>query len=687
MDFPIKSIFPLKKVFLFFGLALFISIGIYLSFFLTGKSASFFYASGPEKPVDVDSLSYVPGFGKHPWSTHQQLEAFPLPQFSRGHSLNANFLWMDPSYFGGNGQEGINLMTAVNNSVFIQEQLAKYWNYSVMVNNNTKIFNKYKDPSSFIYAWVQLANKHPEWPAAAITFWGQVRPRHLNDSACNGDRGYIGRTNMHDSLYLYYEPGANHKTKRINPAVHPSNFRCDGLTQQKYIQELLAALKRPLNFINENGEVFHLISDAKLEQDERVQRDRKKFEGLSTYQYQSKKRLILEQDYRNAFLHDARLSGTHYSVYAVDGYDKYRHDYAILREIQTPLRRMRYSTPDFYPRWPNNWRRMQGPWHGLEWIEVCRDKETALGDHLFSPFVAAGWDKDETINIPPGQWLGLLKLLNVFGAEFFYTGYFNEKMPPNDPRNYCWQSVMPSFAQAVFSCCPESFLEGVTLKEGQWLLKSSREDVAALVRKNKNKEQYLLSVTLQHKANDIKNPNTTDAIIYWRGLEIHLAARVQGSVYFIDLSNPSNPIVVMLDQWHQWEHPARWSKEHWMEAGLMAENTAVRSFFSRKNAQWDLRNLISFVALKEGASYEFSWQQRQQEKADTLVLLVNETVGPVEVELFNHNQSLGRIYIKKGLNFIRLSETAFKHGEMKLSLRVIKGSMALQRWKIKSRSL
>jgi hypothetical protein len=124
-----------------------------------------------------------------------------------------------------------------------------------------------------------------------------------------------------------------------------------------------------------------------------------------------------------------------------------------------------------------------------------------------------------------------------------------------------------------------------------------------------------------------------------------------------------------------------------MEAGLMAENTAVRSFFSRKNAQWDLRNLISFVALKEGASYEFSWQQRQQEKADTLVLLVNETVGPVEVELFNHNQSLGRIYIKKGLNFIRLSETAFKHGEMKLSLRVIKGSMALQRWKIKSRSL
>lgn len=683
MDLPVKIEVSVKKNFILLIFALITTI-VCCYFFLSRSSIDFFSSpAGPEKPAHPDSLNYVPGFENEPWSTQRQFASFPLPQFSPDHDLNANFLWMDPAYFGGNGQAGTGLAEAVKNSVFIQEQLARYWNYSVMVNNNTKIFNKYNDTNFFVHAWVQLANQHPEWPAAAITFWGQVRPRHLNDSSCSGDRGYIGRTNLHDSLYLSYEPGANHKTKRINPAVHPSNFICDGLTQQKYMNELLGALKRPLNYVNENGEVFHLIGNAKLEEDERVQKDKKNYPGFSTYQYQSQKRLLLEEQYRNAFMLDPRLSKTHYSVYAIDGYDKYRHDYSILRKIQSPLREMRYSTPDFYPRWPSNWRRMQGPWHGLEWIEVCRDKETALGDHLFSPFVAAGWDKDETINIPPGQWLGLLKILNVFGAEFFYTGYFNEKMPPNDPRNYCWQSVMPAYAQAVFSHCPKTLLNGTTLKEEQWFLKSNRKDVIGLVRKRKNKEQYVLTVTLQHQTNDVNNPNEADVVLYWGDLEIQLQARVQGSVYFIDLSNPVQPVVVMLDQWHQWQHPARWQKQHWMDAAVIAEQRPVNSVFPMDKNHWDWRSLKNWVELSEGEIYDFSWQQRTGEELDTLMLDLHQVTGTVEVEIFNHNNKLLKVSLKKGLNTIYLKNHMSKEEKMKLSLQVVRGSIALQKWQIK----
>jgi hypothetical protein len=679
---------PMKKMFFLLGFALIFTIsGLY--FFTKERVIHYFLASsaGPEKPTNPDSLNYVPGFGKIPLSTQEQFNLFPLPQFVTGHPLNANFLWMDPSYFGGNGQEGINVSTAIANSVFIQEQLARYWNYSVIVNNNTKIFNKYKEPNSFIYAWVKLANEHPEWPSAAITFWGQVRPRHLNDSLCNGDRGYIGRTNMQDSLYLTYEPGANHKTKRINPAAHPSNFYCDGLTQQKYIQELLGALTRPLNYINENGEVFHLLDNAKLENDERVTKDKKNFPSLSTYQYQSKKRLILEELYRDVFFKDKRLSSTHYSVYAVDGFEKYRHDYAIMRKIQSPLNGMHYSTPDFYPRWPNNWRRMQGPWHGLEWIEVCRDKETALGDHLFSPFVAAGWDKDETINIPPGQWLGLLKILNVFGAEFFYTGYFNEKMPPNDPRSYCWQSVMPAYSQAVFSHCPEVLLKGTTQKEKQWFLQSNREDVVALVRKHQYKEQYVMAITLQHKTNNASNPNKTNVTLNWGEIEIQVEARVQGSVYFIDLSDRKKPVVVILDQWHQWEHPARWEKEHWVDAAIVAEQRKVESKFPHANNKWNLHELSSAIKLSKGENFNFHWQQRLNEKAEQLLLDLSNCEDGSMVGLYENEELVQQYPLKVGINILELAGPLVRQEKLNLSLRVINGNIGLNKWKLKCRKV
>ena len=674
---------PVKKVLYLLFIALSVS-GLVIFFILGNNSPAFLFGtSGPIVAAEADSMSYVPGYGANPLSTNRQFERFPLPQFFKQNLLNANFLWMDPSFLGGSGQDGVSPSQAVQNSVYIQEQLARYWNYSIMVNNNTKIFNKYKDEGSFVNSWVKLANDHPEWPAAAITFWGQVRPRHLNDSSCGGDRGYIARTNMADSMYLHFEPGANNKTKRINPAIHPGNFDCDGRTQQKYISELLNALKRPLNYINENGEVFHLIESARLERDARVIADKKKYPELNTYQYQSQKRLILENNYKNYFLTDPRLKDTKYSVYAIDGFEKYRHDYGIMRNVQSSIRGMKYSTPDFYPRWPNNWRKMQGPWHGLEWIEICRDREISFGDHLFSPFVAAGWDKDERVNIPPGQWLGLLKILHVFGAEFFYTGYFNEKMPPNDPRNYCWQSVMPGYAQAVFSYYPEVLLEGRTQKEKEWFLESNRSDVVAIVRKHKDKEQYLMAVSLQHNTNDRSNAHEVDAIIQWKGREIHLKAREQGSVYLLDLSNLAQSKVLFLDEWHSWMHPVRWEKEHWMDAGITHPIASLKSEFPIEGEVWDLRKLNNCIVVMAGEQYQFQWQKRTNEKLEELILDVQQCEPGAIIELFSGNDSMGSFTIKPGENSLKVKTKGLQYTELKLTLQVKSGRMDLKRWKVK----
>ena len=94
------------------------------------------------------------------------------------------------------------------------------------------------------------------------------------------------------------------------------------------------------------------------------------------------------------------------------------------------------------------------------WVDMSRQSELAEGDLLFSPFVAAGWSGkagalsramssslygglrstlivlvkltrvvehllSAEMNTRPPQWLGLLKLLAAWGAEWFYAGFFN----------------------------------------------------------------------------------------------------------------------------------------------------------------------------------------------------------------------------------------------------------------------
>ena len=83
------------------------------------------------------------------------------------------------------------------------------------------------------------------------------------------------------------------------------------------------------------------------------------------------------------------------------------------------------------------WWECSGSDHAVCWVDASRQSELAQGDLLFSPFMAAGWSGKAEKNTRPAQWLGLLKLVAAWGAEWMYAGFFNVhtdshgQMPPS----------------------------------------------------------------------------------------------------------------------------------------------------------------------------------------------------------------------------------------------------------------
>jgi len=571
-----------------------------------------------EAPILPDTMEYAP----KGMSVVEQFKIFPSPQFKTGHELMPNFLWMDPIYFSGTGQEGVFQKEAVENSVKLQKELAGKWNYYLLVSSNTTQFNRYLQPGSFESEWVKLAQQHPEWKCAAISFWAQLRPEHLGEGVCNSRKAYAVRKDLHDSMYVMEDiHGRIHK--RWNPANDVSTLMCDIKTQKFYFEQLHKTLKRPLDMINENAEVFHHFQDDQMLENSRVQKDMEKFKIKDPEEYQAKKRLEWECAYRDSVMKVKGNEKAFYSVYSIDGQNKYRHRYDIMRNLPVRIRGMNYATPDFYPRWPDNWKKWKGPWHGLDWIVKCRKTELENGDKLFSPFVAAGWDNDESKNIRPAQWLGMMKILGVMGAEFFYTGFFNLKKPYADPKGYAWQAVIPVYAQAVMSHAEDILLRGNLLNHPNFFIPSGKEEIVTVARKHSSNEHYLVATAIMvnsNEKNDRSKPVFIDIEI--EGIPLHLESRRQGSVYRIE-NNNGEISVQQLDLWHEDSHPARWSRD--LKLNIATWQVADAETESGKN-----RERVVILKANNRISKEFRMNQSENFKRCELQL---HDANPGSVEL------------------------------------------------------
>ena len=381
-----------------------------------------------------------------------------------------NFNWMSPKYMAGNGIPSERPLLA-NRTVAIQRVLSERWRYGIVLDMY------WQDTTYADMAAVRVANAHPEVPLHVIVSRAQMRgatgrSQLYNESlpsgcyAQNAKGEFIGV----DGNVV---PSGGKKTLRpmsesvANDEGCPDSlFNADGeVFRAGLFARLAKNLTREINIVNADGEVFiSLMSPAEtfdFAADPTCAKDFAASGAANWETFWSNWRLRLTNGFSNAFMQAPELKAvftdsSYFTQYQVQGTNPFFGNWTVLRHIGTPMPDARaggaktfYSTMDLYLQHPNEWLPGGGPDHGIAWAERGRASEIADGDILFSPFVAAGWSGKAERNVRPPQWLGLLKILSSWGAEWFYTGFFSLGAPFPPSQNWCWQAMMPVYAQAM----------------------------------------------------------------------------------------------------------------------------------------------------------------------------------------------------------------------------------------------
>jgi hypothetical protein len=530
----------------------------------------------------MDKREFAPGHPQVSLTPVEQLQRFPLPRYQPGHQLPRLYNWMALDFMGGLTQPGITRDMARRNSVAVQEELITHWHYMLILHNvGTFHGDRYlRDTTTFQQAWIEQANRHPEVPLAVTTFWAQTPLTLLGEKERTP---YVLRSTMPDNYYLRSTQGKYLNTRGeptdkallVSPAAPEELFRKDGESVKICFEDLLEVLTRPIDMINENGEVRPIPLDSAVAvKDSRVA-THYKASGIRDWKtYETRQRNRLYEAYKAPFMSLPGLKGTTFTLYGTDGGPLDRYTWTEARKVQTPIRGQYYATPDFYPRWPDNWRMWKGPWRGWEWLDISRKVEMAAGDTFFSPFIAAGWSRTEADNVRPSQWLGLVKHLGVIGAPFYYTGFFNEGRAGDtyaDPKNYVWQAAIPAYAQAITSRYESLLWKGDVLRDVQgkpiitWETGDPR--ILVTVRKDASAPRYIICGNINPNTNIAGNvPDTAPTRIILGQDTIRFEVRRQGSVYLLDLSQPQAPVFYQVDTWHEAGHPIWWSENFQVEA-------------------------------------------------------------------------------------------------------------------------
>ncbi|MEL6634352.1 MAG: hypothetical protein AAFQ83_23000 [Bacteroidota bacterium] len=546
----------------------------------------------------IDTKEYAPGHPRVQMSGLAQLQKFPSPRYKPGHDLHRQFNWMELRFMAGLTQPYMNRNDLARVSTAIQQELILRWNYMLALQdiNLANANSEWDIQKGCMRNWVDLANQNPQIPLSITTFQAQVKPEYQGKRKA----AIVGLQNLPDPYYVKNSKGdfvLKGNRKVLSLKAPDELIKRDGDEVHRSLDRIQSYLKRPIDFVNENGEVapYHFSKDEIWLKDPVIQKDfqRSKTDWVT---YMANRKLHYRTLYKDRFIDHPLVKNAIFTWYAIDGGFQDRFDYKISRTVQDPIRGQYYATSDFYPRYPRNWADIIGAWRGWKWLDESRKKEILAGDKLFSPFVAAGWSDNPEINIRPSQWLGLLKVLPVIGAEFFYVGFFNVTSGSGpqtfaDPRNYMWQAAMPSYAQAIASRYEYILKNGSLLRDaqGQPLVRIPTRDPRLLVavRKHPSKPVYIIAGTLQPISNVKGNVADEKAeTITFDGQTLTCTFRRQGSIYLYDLSDKASPIFYQLDSWHEAGHPLYWTKDFVFEAELADEDEhmVIRTIPSTKSS-------------------------------------------------------------------------------------------------------
>ena len=608
------------------------------------------YAAGdipatPAMTAALDPQQFEPGYPNTNITTYSainQLNSFPMPRYKPGNTLWPIFSWADITYFSGRFQPGVSDSQSISNVTPLMTALASKYNFSVSVSWGNDGWSD---------ALADIAVAHPEWKTSLITLHAQLNSFTSNLCSNNQKNSicYQGFANNH---YFQNSSGqflsdAGNAVSAPNKIWRPISTYVndygvpDGNSAKSYIESSSiwerfcpgGTCSRTIDIINEDSEVFpfgpggEVLSFANvLSQDPAIVADKNaNYSSLSWYDYLGEMRKLNEVKYRDTMLSsrifDTNASSskktkfTGYLIAGGDAANKYNYSYKTTRDVTTPWATggnpsQYYSNPDFYVRFPYNWRNWSGPWHGIKWAMESRKQETKLGDNMFMPSVGAGWSRgsdDPTTysqgTVRPGQWLGFLKLLNAQGAENFLVGYFDEATTRAVPSTYAWQYVMPSYAQAVQSRL-ESFVRTSSVMTGDssapgyssssnimpmsrysyepfvkdgYLFATGNPNVATMVRKSNSGNKYMIVSTLQPN-NSFTAPldeHVQNSSANIDGTTVQFESRRQGSTYYYDNSNTAAPVFYQIDGWQEDTHPIYWTKDFDIQAELNDGGTAV----------------------------------------------------------------------------------------------------------------
>lgn len=588
------------------------------------------------KEETIDPAEFAPGYPDYTIQAVDQLKAFPDPRFHAAVPLRRNMSWMDISYLHrelpARGGKGFGKADP-NRAVALTAQMAEKWNYyidiPVLRMDSAATDKVYGDHKSVEGALIEFAKENPQYPVASILFEPQVRPVH---AGFESRVPYVSSQKLPDKYYFRDARGnvvQYNRKKWISPLAPLDIIQKDGKTSRFYLAQLLKYLRTPPALINENGEVFgHMRKEDLLRKDPAVWAHYKS-SGMTPAEYSGWFQYRMDSTYRTEVMNGLDSKRTHFSFYNLSAINpEYWPDYASRRELNRWSGDTMYSTPDFYPRTPDNWRDGKGSSNGYGRLAHGRAREIELGDKFFSPFVAAGWGREED-NIRPAQWLALLKSLVMLGADFFYTGYFNVtgaggKWPngvgPNDPRGYAYQIAIPSYAQAIRSWVPEFFEKGELLNPAdprdlvrQFRFRGLGENELILVRKSGKK--YLIYGSVQPNSNIKGNvPQEKKTTIELDGRQVSFVIRRQGSMYVLDLSE-LQPVFYQVDGWHQYQHPYYWGRDLGIEGEAFIRNANLYTIYksTANHSGLDFSEFTSFARLDGKYSIPVcaSWFRRQ----------------------------------------------------------------------------
>lgn len=643
--------------------------------------------------TEIDPLQFPKGYSEPKLSVIEQLKTYPLPRYNPSNKLLHLFNWMNPYYMGGRGYNNPKEKKVNNNAVEIQKELITNWNYGIVIPGAAFAMGSKDESGNPLFT--ELANQNPQIPLHVITFWMQSSPKRAGYKSI---KPMILTNDLDSSVYENIKFNGR-IFKRINFKFPDSLIKVDGYTQKFFLSNIIKYLTRPINIINENGEEppgTYMLSLIK--KDPAMVELKEKLGYASWEEFVAVLKLHFRNTYSTCFMNEIKeLKNASFNFYAVEGGPIDRFDWNTMKKCMTPINGNYYSTPDFYPRKPDNWKDWQGAWHGWKWIKIGRENEIKKGDNLFSPFVAAGWSKKQEEDIRPGQWLGLLKCLAGVGAEFYYVCYFSLSKQCIDPAKWIWQAAMPSYAQAVTSRFEDVLRNGNVLfnSSGNPIIHYNGGDknVLVTIRKHNQKEKYIISGTYQPFTND-KNeiPEKKNVTISFANQELTFEIRRQGSVYVYEKTADGKVLFYQLDSWHENTHPDHWNKDFNFEAEVADTIISNNHIYTdNKHGTTDYTDFVSYISIDKSFCTTYRFTQRDSLNPVKYIWLRYKGEGAITFNI--QNESIKKFHIEEKLpkseqwkwHKVSISPKNLYSKNTELQIRGINGNINLDKFIISSK--